>query len=265
MGNISKVIGILGKLEGNAARMTVSGKSALKIAEAKGAPTELTDALSGLVRKHPKLKADIGYKVSEQGFTVGTVTLRDGKQVVGTAAGSVSGLGTDAAVLKARMQLGKNGEILQYRGFNDLAHTPRIQDAEVAASLKNGVLETSSKNGKAGAASCRIDIPKATEAIGLKEEAALALKKGNSFIGDTWNQLRNLLAGKEFKIPEFSPFGKKQMVNKLEVKNLNIKQKDINDVLMKSKNDMVKEAKVKVDFAKIEQELKAAGKKINES
>lgn len=256
MVNISKVIGFLGKMEGNAIKTTVSGKSALKMAEAKGAPTELTDALSGLVRKHPKLKADIGYKVSEQGYTVGAVTLRDGKVVVGTVASSVTGLGTEAAVVKARMQLGKNGEILQYRGFHDFAHTPRIQDSESALSLKNGVLETSFKNGKANAGSYRIDIPKATEAIGLKEEAALALKKVNSFIGDICNQFRNLLAGKEVKAPKF--FQLKKMPN--------IKPKPINNELMKRKADIAQETTekidlAKIDWAKIEQELQAKIKK----
>ena len=108
MVNISRLITTLGKLEGSLARFTVSGKQMLQgLEKGKNVPTEISDTLAGLIRKHPKLKADVAYKSSEQGFTVGTVTLRDGKQVIGNGVASVSGVGTEQAVVKMRLNAGK--------------------------------------------------------------------------------------------------------------------------------------------------------------
>lgn len=201
MVNISKVIGALAKLEGSSARVTLTGEQLAKLAEAKGAPANVSEAIAGLAKKHPQLKADVGYKVSEQGFTVGAMTIRDGKTVIGTGAGSVTGLGTEEAVLKMRMQLGKNGEIFQYSGYNNLAHTPRIQDMEIATSMKNGVVETSSKIGEYGASRTRYDIPKATEALGVKNEAQFALNTGNSLLERFTGKIRDFFAGKEVGLP----------------------------------------------------------------
>lgn len=201
MVNISKIIGTLAKLESSSARVSLSGNHLVELAKKKGAPTEVTDAIAGLVKKHPKLKADVGYKVSEQGFSVGAMTIRDGKTVIGTGAGSVTGLGTEEAVLKMRMQLGKNGEIFQYSGHNNLAHTPRIQDMEIATSLKNGVVETNSKIGEFGSVRSRYDMAKATEALGIKNETQLALNTGNSFLERLTTKFKDLFAGKEVDIP----------------------------------------------------------------
>ncbi len=66
MVNISKIIGTMSKLQGSSARITVSGKQMLQgLEKSKKIPTEVSDTLAGIVRKHPKLKADVAYKVSE--------------------------------------------------------------------------------------------------------------------------------------------------------------------------------------------------------
>lgn len=201
MVNITKLIGVLGKLEGSSARVTMNGKQ-IQQALAQGKANEVSEAIAGLVKKHPELKADVAYKVSEQGFTVGAVTLKDGKQVVARGAVSATGLGTEEAVLKARINIGKNGEIFSYSGYNDFAHNPTIQNMETSISVKNGVIESAGKNGQFSQGRCRLDIPKATEALGLKDEAALAVKKGNNYIEKSLQTFRDLFAGKEVNMGE---------------------------------------------------------------
>lgn len=236
MVNISRVIGALSKLEGSSARVTLSGKQVLQMAEKNGASAPVSEALAGLVKKHPKLKADVAYKASEQGFTVGAMTLRNGKEVVGKGAASISGLGTEEAIIKMRLSAGKNGEIAQYSGWNNYAHSPKIQDYEIATSMKKGVIETNAKAGEFGAGRYRVDIPKAVEAAGLKEEGALALKQGNNFIDKAFGKIRDLLAGKEVDMaetPEFG-FGKLFKGKKLEkVKEAQFKPKDVVDISKK--------------------------------
>lgn len=210
MVNISKIIGTMSKLQGSSARITVSGKQMLQgLEKNKKIPTEVSDTLAGIVRKHPKLKADVAYKVSERDFAVGAITLREGKQVIGRGAASISGLGTEQAVGKMRLDVGQNGEILQCRAFNDYAHTPKIQDLELTESLKKGVLEAKSSWGDYGAGSVRLDIPKATEAAGLKEEGAVILKKANGFLDKITGKIRDVLAGKDVTIPTETPSAKK--------------------------------------------------------
>ena len=216
----------MSKLQGSSARITVSGKQMLQgLEKNKKIPTEVSDTLAGIVRKHPKLKADVAYKVSERDFAVGAITLREGKQVIGRGAASISGLGTEQAVGKMKLDIGQNGEILQCRAFNDYAHTPKIQDLEFTESLKKGVLETKSNWGDYGAGSMRLDIPKATEAAGLKEEGAVILKKANSFLDKITGKIRDVLAGKDVTMPTETPSAKKitskltEKVNK-EIPNL---------------------------------------------
>lgn len=210
MVNISKIIGTMSKLQGSSARITVSGKQMLQgLEKNKKIPTEVSDTLAGIVRKHPKLKADVAYKVSERDFAVGAITLREGKQVIGRGAASISGLGTEQAVGKMKLDIGQNGEILQCRAFNDYAHTPKIQDLEFTESLKKGVLETKSSWGDYGAGSMRLDIPKATEAAGLKEEGAVILKKANSFLDKITGKIRDVLAGKDVTMPTETPSANK--------------------------------------------------------
>lgn len=254
MVNISKVIGALAKLEGNSARVTLTGKQLAKLAEKKGAPAEVSEAIAGLARKHPQLKADVGYKVSEQGFTVGAMTIRDGKTVIGTGAGSVTGLGTEEAVLKMRMQLGKNGEIFQYSGYNNLAQTPRIQDMEIATSMKNGVVETSSKIGEYGASRTRYDIPKATEALGVKNEAQFALNTGNSLLERFTGKIKDFFAGKEVGLPVSKNKGtlhKAEKVSDEKIAELSKKPSlDIESALKKAPREKVGLKKAK-DFYKM--------------
>ena len=259
MVSISRIISTLSKLEGSKARVTLSGKQFLQIAEKNKALPEVSEAISGLVAKHPKLKADIAYKVSEQGSTVGAITLRNGKEVVGRGAASATGLGTEEAIIKMRLSAGQNGEIALISGWTNFAHTPRIQDYELATSLKDGVVKTCAKAGEYGASRSRINIPAVVDAAGLTEEAALAMEKGNNFLDKLHIQVRNLLTGKKVDMKDFLPFGKKAKAVHVENSEKTIEELG-NKVL--SKDNFVKMTQNTEEIEKFRYELKDLTAKI---
>ncbi len=191
---IQKLIQAAAKLTGSSARVTM-GKTQILKAVGKESP-KAAEELTKVFNKMKNPKVTLAYKASENGYTVGAFALRDGKKVIANGAGSVTGLGTENAVLKMRFNAGKNGEIFSYSGFNDLAHTPRIQDINSTASLNNGVYELTSRIGNYGGGRVRLDIPKAVESFGLKEEGALITKKVNKVLENGTQIIRDTLAGK---------------------------------------------------------------------
>ena len=220
MVNINSLIKGVSKLTGSSAKMTLGKKQVLGALEANN--PQVAEKLGTIFGKMKDPKFDIAYKASERGYTVGAITIRDGKTVIGNGAASVAGLGTEQAVIKMRMNIGNNGEVLRYSGFNDLAHIPTLQNAEISSSLKNGVLEYASRNGQAAGSYLRFDVPKATEAVGLKEEGAVLVKKANGFVEKMYKPMKDLLAGKEVKLPTFSKQeGVKQATKTAQSKRMN--------------------------------------------
>lgn len=144
--------------------------------------------------KNPKMEA--AFKASERGYTVGAFTLRDGKKVIANGAGSITGLGKDNPVIKMRLNVGENGDIFRYNGFNDLSYAPRVQDIDMSSTLRKGIYEAASQNGKARADRVRLDIPKAVEAAGVKEEGALLAKQVNQLLEESTGFIRDIFSGK---------------------------------------------------------------------
>ena len=194
MGNISKLISTATRLTGSSARVTLGKTQILKAVGKQD--TKAGKELAKVFGKMKDPKMDVAYKASERGYTVGAFRFRDGKQILASGAGSVTNLGKEDAVFKMRLNAGKNGDIFSYSAFNDLAHTPRIQDIELTSTLKKGVLETTSKTGKMAGGRMRLDIPKAVESAGLKEEGALIAKKVNKSMENYTQFVRDNLTGK---------------------------------------------------------------------
>lgn len=194
MGHISKLISTATRLTGSSARVTLGKTQILKAVDKQD--TKAGKELAKVFGKMKDPKIDVAYKASERGYTVGAFRVRDGKQVLASGAGSVTNLGKEDAVFKMRLNAGRNGDVFSYSAFNDHAHSPRIQDYEVVSSLKKGVLETTTKNGKAAGVRMRLDIPKAVESVGLKEEGALIAKKANKVLEDYTQFARDIFTGK---------------------------------------------------------------------
>jgi len=194
MGTICKLINTATRLTGSSARMTLGKAQILKAASKQD--TKAGKQLAKAFEKMKDPKIDVAYKSSERGYTIGAFRFRDGKQVLATGAGSVTNLGKEDAVFKMRLNAGKNGDIFSYSAFNDLSQTPRIQDIEITSSLKKGVYEATGQNGKFSAGRIRLDIPKAVEAAGVKEEGALIAKKVNKVLEDYTQFARDIFTGK---------------------------------------------------------------------
>lgn len=193
---ISTGIAKLAKLTGTGcgARITLGKAQLLKAAGKNNtkAGQELAKAFDKM--KNPKMEA--AFKASERGYTVGAFTLRDGKKVIANGAGSITDLGKENPVIKMRLNVGENGDIFRYNGFVDLSHTPRVQDIEVSSTLRKGIYEMASQNGKAGADRVRLDIPKAVEAAGVKDEGALFAKQVNKSYEKYTEFIRDIFSGK---------------------------------------------------------------------
>ncbi len=225
---IQQAVLMIQKVKGTSARVSLNGTKLAEMAKKEGGD-EVAEVISGLVKKHPKLKADVAYKASEQGFTVGAMTLRDGKKVLGTGSMSVTGAGTEEALVKARLNIGEKGEILSYRGYTDLAHTPKVQDIEAAITYKNGILEGTNKCGEFSGSRYRVDIPKTVEAAGLKEEGTVLLKDINKGSASIIDKIRNAFAGKYGEQVHKPEINLEKKLNDLEkvIKDLKQKKADI--------------------------------------
>lgn len=246
MVNITKFIRGLEHLKGTSARMTLGKKQVLK-AVGKENP-EIAERLAGMMQGLRDPKFDVAYKVSDRGYNIAAVSVRDGKKVVGNGAVSITGAGTENTVIKARMNIGKNGEIFRYSGYDDLSQKLTLQDLEYSSSLKKGVLEVTENCDKYGAGTFRLDIPKATEALGLKEEGAVAIKKANNFIEKCMQKMRDLFAGKEVDFAEgIIP---KSKVRKLENVELPDKAKDLKKAVEEAAEKAHKADYVKVPSGK---------------
>lgn len=192
---ISTGIAKLAKLTGTGCgtRITLGKAQLLKAA---GNNTKAGQELAKVFDKMKNPKMEAAFKASERGYTVGAFTIRDGKKVLANGAGSITGLGKENPIIKMRLNVGDNGDIFRYSGFNDLSYAPRVQDIDMSSTLRKGILETVSQNGKAGASRVRLDIPKAVETAGIKEEGALFTKQVNKSLEEYTGFIRDIFSGK---------------------------------------------------------------------
>ena len=179
-------------------RANISGKKLVELAN--NYDDNIATVISGLSKRYPKLNADIAYKGSEQGFTIAALTLKDGKNIVGNAAVSVTGAGTRQPVVKTRLSLGHNGETMQYRQACDLAHTPKLEDCAATASYKKGIIEGAVDMNKAGNGYMKINTPEITNMFGVRAKYDALLKIASTNILDTFNMLRNAFSFKEMGV-----------------------------------------------------------------
>ncbi|MBQ4114314.1 hypothetical protein IJD34_02795, partial [bacterium] len=152
-------ISALTKLVGSQARVTVGKKQFLTALD--DAQPKVKEAISELLSKMKDPKIDIAYKASERGYTVAATTFRDGKKVIGNGALSLTDAGTEHAVVKMRLNIGKNGEVYRYSGYNNMAYSPKIEDIDITTSFKDGIYKQTNKNGNYGFQHQEVNIPKA--------------------------------------------------------------------------------------------------------
>lgn len=187
--NISKIAAKLLQLEDTSAKIKFGGKQMMALAKKSDEPA-VAEALQKALSKYPKAQAEVAYKVSEQGFIVGA-EIKNGKEVIGHGAASVTGLGTETPILKTRLNIGKNGEVYTSGGYADLGKTPKIEDMECTLSVKKGVITNEVKGWQCGYQ--RLNVPKAAEMFGLEKFGSGVLEDVNDFLKENIKMFQNFL------------------------------------------------------------------------
>ena len=157
MANWGNLIAKVGQLQGSRGTVTLGAKQMLAAAKKAGMSEKHLQEIGELLGKAKKPQADIAYKVSDQGFTVAAVRLRDDKKVLGNIAASVTDLGTETPALKMRMSVGENGKYFTGRGWADLGGNYNVDDVATSVALKNGIWAGSSHVGTFAAGSARLN------------------------------------------------------------------------------------------------------------
>lgn len=150
--SISKVIGMISKLEGSKGALSLGGKQLNMLAKDK----KMAQVLSRMT--DPQL--DVAYK-AKSNYNIAAFRLRDGKEVVANGAVSLQNPGTAESIVKYRLNVGENGNILRTNGFGDFGKQLDVDDVSVAISRKKGVFSTDIRSGKTAGVSTELDEQKA--------------------------------------------------------------------------------------------------------
>ena len=150
--SISKVIGMISKLEGSKGALSLGGKQLNMLAKDK----KMAQVLSRMT--DPQL--DVAYK-AKSNYNIAAFRLRDGKEVVANGAVSLQNPGTAESIVKYRLNVGENGNILRTNGFGDFGKQLDVDDVSVAISRKKGVFSTDIRSGKTAGVSAELDEQKA--------------------------------------------------------------------------------------------------------
>ena len=193
--NISRIAAKLAQLEGTSAKIKLGEKQIKKLAE--NSKPGITEALQKALNKYPNAQAEVAYKVSQQGFAVGAVEIKNGKEVLGRGAASITGFGTETPIAKMRVNLGKNGDVYSQCGYFDLSKTPKLEDIESALSMKKGIITAESKLGDFASGYQRLDAKKLLEFFGVEKAGSEIIEEGNNYIKKIVKELRKTVSGKK--------------------------------------------------------------------
>ena len=153
--SISKVIGMISKLEGSKGALSLGGKQLNMLAKDK----KIAQVLSRMT--DPQL--DVAYK-AKSNYNIAAFRLRDGKEVVANGAVSLQNPGTTESIIKYRLNVGENGNILRTNGFGDFGKQLDVDDLGAAVSRRKGITSVEADSGKAFRVAAELN---EEEAVGL--------------------------------------------------------------------------------------------------
>ena len=153
--SISKVIGMISKLEGSKGALSLGGKQLNMLAKDK----KMAQVLSRMT--DPQL--DVAYK-AKSNYNIAAFRLRDGKEVVANGAVSLQNPGTAESIVKYRLNVGENGNILRTNGFGDFGKQLDVDDLGAAVSRRKGITSVEADSGKAFRVAAELN---EEEAVGL--------------------------------------------------------------------------------------------------
>lgn len=168
---MSKIVKALPKTEGAAGKITL-GRTQLEALgnQNQNAKRLVHATLNSL--KNPKL--DLAYK-AESNYAIAGLRLRDGKEVVGQGAVSITNPGSSQAVVKYRASI-DGGKTLQANGFIDGGKVADGKDIAAGMSRKGGKVKSDLEIGQATRHHIEFDEQKGVE-LANQLDAQYLLKK----------------------------------------------------------------------------------------
>lgn len=141
---MGKIVKMLPKTEGAAGRITLGRTQLTQIAQQD---KKVAKAINKALEKTTNPKLDIAYK-AEANYAIAGMRLRDGKQVIGQGAVSITNPGSSQAVVKYRASA-NGGSTLQANGFLDGGKVADGKDMAVSLSRKGGKVKSDLEVGQA--------------------------------------------------------------------------------------------------------------------
>lgn len=149
----NKIMSVLPKTAGASGRVTLSKTQLELMAREGGKEGEL---LQKLLRKATNPSVEIGFK-AKSNYTIAGLRIKDGNQVVGQGALSITNPGQSNAVVKMRQSIGPNGSIASSNGFIDGGKPADAKDIALSLTRRNGIATADVASGKAYAAHLRVN------------------------------------------------------------------------------------------------------------
>ena len=153
--SISKVIGMISKLEGSKGALSLGGKQLNMLAKDK--------KIAQVIGRMADPQLDVAYK-AKSNYNIAAFRLRDGKEVVANGAVSLQNPGTTESIIKYRLNVGENGNILRTNGFGDFGKQLDVDDLGAAVSRRKGITSVEADSGKAFRVAAELN---EEEAVGL--------------------------------------------------------------------------------------------------
>lgn len=141
---MGKIVKMLPQTEGAAGRITLGRTQLTQIAQQD---QKVAKAINKALEKTTNPKLDIAYK-AESNYAIAGMRLRDGKQVIGQGAVSITNPGSSQAVVKYRASA-NGGSTLQANGFLDAGKVADGKDMAVSLSRKGGKVKSDLEIGQA--------------------------------------------------------------------------------------------------------------------
>jgi len=136
-------------------------------------------------------------------YSIAALRMQDGERVIGTGALSITKPGTAESVMKARLSIGENGQVIRANGYLDGSKTLDAEDFAAGVMRRGGKLKGDVECGGAAGVHATGDegmIVKILKSFGVKNNKPLdlynrAVKEAQANLNDGTEKLRYFLQG----------------------------------------------------------------------
>lgn len=199
----NKIMSVLPKTAGASGRIKLS-KTQLELAVKEGGKEG--KLLKELLSKAKEPTVEIGFK-AKSNYTIAGLRVKDGKQVLGQGAISITNPGQSNAVVKMRESIGPNGSIISTNGFLDGGKPADAKDIALSLTRRNGIATADVASGKAYAAHLRVNedaVVEGAKEIGADKFLEIYTRGSNNLqreLDEMMVDARQLLRGGQNQVP----------------------------------------------------------------